>query len=199
MKTPIRQPKQERAIEKKNKIIEAGYELFSETDYFSCTTPTIAKRAGVSTGIVYGYFNDKHDILLQVLKIYIDEVSAPLIEIIQNAKAPADVNALIEKLMDKTIEIHKAHKTLHETLHSLASTDKEVDAEFLELENRITSNVSDVLPTVGVKTSNAKEKVHLAMNLIQSFAHEYVFDNHAYIDYEVMYRIVCRAIAALFD
>ena len=76
MKTTIRQPKQERAIEKKKKIIDAGYKLFSEQGYFGCTTPEIAKMAGVSTGIVYGYFNDKHDILLCVLDIYIKEVSA---------------------------------------------------------------------------------------------------------------------------
>ncbi|MDE6302929.1 MAG: TetR/AcrR family transcriptional regulator [Clostridia bacterium] len=56
MSQEVREPKQERSIEKKNKIVQAGYELFSEVGYHSTNTAQIAKRAGVSTGIVYGYF-----------------------------------------------------------------------------------------------------------------------------------------------
>ena len=103
MKTTIRQPKQERAIEKKNKIIEAGYKLFSEQGYFGCTTPEIAKCAGVSTGIVYGYFSDKHDILLCVLDIYIKEVSAPLMEIAQNLSSPVDIDKFAKNILDQTV------------------------------------------------------------------------------------------------
>lgn len=198
MKTIVRQPKQERAIEKKNKIITAGYQLFSERGYFSCTTPDIAKRAGVSTGIVYGYFNDKHDILLCVLEIYIKEVASPLMEIMKSVEAPVNIGKLITDLIDKTIEMHKAHKTLHETLHSLAATDKEVAAAFMSLENHVTSSVSKMLPDIGINTSDPAEKVHLAMNLIQSFSHEYVFDNHPYIDYEAMYKLVCGTITKFF-
>ena len=66
----IREPNQERSIEKKNKIIEASYEIFSEAGYYGTNTTDIAKRAGVSTGIVYSYFKDKRDILLYVLNIY---------------------------------------------------------------------------------------------------------------------------------
>ena len=36
------------------------------------------------------------------------------------------------------------------------------------------------------------------MNLMQSFSHEYVFDNHSYIDYTAMYEIVCDAVTKLF-
>ena len=34
MKNTVREPRQERSIEKKNRIIEAGYELFSEVGYY---------------------------------------------------------------------------------------------------------------------------------------------------------------------
>ena len=63
----VRTPRQERSIAKKKKIIEAGYELFSKVGYYATNTAEIAKHAGVSTGIVYGYFKDKRDILLDVL------------------------------------------------------------------------------------------------------------------------------------
>ena len=50
----IREPQQKRSIDKKNRIIEAGYKLFAEKGYFDTNTAEIAKEAGVSTGIIYG-------------------------------------------------------------------------------------------------------------------------------------------------
>ena len=78
MEKTIRQPQQERSNEKKQKIIEASYELFTEVGYYKTNTSDIARRAGVSTGIVYSYFKDKRDILLYVLNIYIRKVTEPL-------------------------------------------------------------------------------------------------------------------------
>ena len=36
------------------------------------------------------------------------------------------------------------------------------------------------------------------MDIIQSFAHEYVFDKHEYIDYIAMRDIVCTTLLKLF-
>lgn len=64
----IREPIQKRSIEKKEKIIESGFELICEKGYYNTNTAEIAKNAGVSTGIVYQYFKDKHDILIDALE-----------------------------------------------------------------------------------------------------------------------------------
>ena len=64
MEKEIRQPIQQRSIDKKERIIKAAYELFSSEGYHGTITSDIAKKAGVSTGIVYGYFKDKRDILV---------------------------------------------------------------------------------------------------------------------------------------
>ena len=199
MKNIVREPQQERSIEKKNKIIQAGYELFTEVGYYGTNTVEIAKRAGVSTGIVYGYFTDKRDILICVLKIYIENVSAPLIEIMQSMQGNFEIVNLTHKILDKKFELHEQYAKLHNTLHSLAAADEAVNAEFIKLENDITIQMSEQLKGLGVKVDNITEKVHLAMNIIQSFAHEYVFDNHAYIDYSQMKEIVCKIIIALFS
>ena len=51
--TKIREPRQQRSIEKKNKIIEVGFGLMCDQGYHRTTTTDIAKAAGVSTGIIY--------------------------------------------------------------------------------------------------------------------------------------------------
>ena len=48
-----RMPTQKRSIEKRNKIIEKGFELICEQGYHNISTPDIAKAANVSTGIIY--------------------------------------------------------------------------------------------------------------------------------------------------
>ena len=64
----IREPIQKRSIEKKEKIIECGFELICKEGYHNINTAEIAKVAGVSTGIIYQYFKDKNDILNQLNK-----------------------------------------------------------------------------------------------------------------------------------
>ena len=198
MKTDVRQPRQERSIEKKNKIIQAGYELFSEVGYYGTNTAEIAKRAGVSTGIVYGYFQDKRDILISVLEIYINKVFAPFFKMFDNFSMPIDFKALITKIIDQTIKTHKKNHKLHAVLHSLASSDEAVNAEFINLEDQITIKIAQKLDEFNLQIDNVLEKVHYAMDVIQSFSHEYVFDKHEYLDYIVMKDIVVESLVKLF-
>ena len=74
----IREPKQQRAIEKKEKIIDAGFNLICKNGYYNTNTAEIAKEAGVSTGIVYQYFKDKYDILIEGLEKYADDIFFPM-------------------------------------------------------------------------------------------------------------------------
>lgn len=199
MKNVVREPRQERSIEKKNKIIEAGYQLFSEVGYYGTNTAEIAKRAGVSTGIVYGYFQDKRDILICVLEIYINKVFDPILKTFDKLKAPVNYNELIPFVIDITIKTHKKHAKMHEVLHSLASTDEAVNSQFIALEDSITVKISERLSALNVKIENSMEKIHFAMDIIQSFSHEYVFDKHEYIDYFVMRDMVTKTVVNLFQ
>lgn len=199
MKKIVRQPQQERAIEKKNKIINAGYELFSEVGYYGTNTAEIAKRAGVSTGIVYGYFSDKRDILICVLEIYLDKVVAPLMKTFDKLKAPLNLSELVPVIIDEVIKIHKRNNKIHEALHSLSGSDEAVNSKFIELEDNLTLKIAEILVKLGINKENIHEKVHFAMGILQDFAHEYVYDKHDYIDYFVMREMVCSTIVKIFN
>ncbi len=199
MKNEVREPRQERSIEKKKRIIQAGYELFSEVGYYGTNTAEIAKRAGVSTGIVYGYFQDKRDILLCVLEIYLKNVFTPLEKLLDTLKETPDLNELVPKVLEEVIKTHKNNIKIHEALHSLAGSDEAVSAKFIGLEDEITIQFSAKLQSLGINTENLVEKVHFSMDIIQSFSHEYVFDKHEYIDYDKMCIMVCKTIINLFN
>ena len=198
MDKKVRQPQQERSNEKKNKIIAASYEVFSEIGYHAASTPEIAKRAGISTGIVYSYFKDKRDILLYVLDIYIGKIAKPFMEKFEQLTAPVDAKVVVPEIVDLTISVHKENAHLHNTLHALASGDDEVKERFMTLEKHITTKIPSRLRELGLDIPFMEEKVHIAMNSVQSFAHEFVYDRHDYLNYGEMRKAVEKSVIALF-
>lgn len=198
MSQEVREPQQQRSIDKKNRIIEAGYELFAKVGYFNTNTSEIAKKAGVSTGIVYGYFHDKRDILIEVLGIYIDNVFYPVFEMFDNITAPVDFDFIITHSIDNAVKVHENNAAIHEALHSLSSTDKTVRDKFMALENDMTVRFVAKLRSLGYDREDIFERVHLAMETVQSYAHEKVFDKHSYIDYDRMRKIVIDMLVSLF-
>ncbi len=199
MAQDVREPKQERSIEKKNKIVQAGFELFSQVGYYNTNTAEIAKRAGVSTGIVYGYFKDKRDILLDVLEIYVKEAFAPVLDMINGLTAPVNFEDTIKHVLDGAIEIHKKYANIHEALHAMSYSDEAVNSKFISLEDEITLAIANKFADLGVKKENLTERIHFAMNIVQSFSHEFVYDHHTYIDYDAMRNIVQNTLVALFE
>ena len=197
MPKTIRNPQQERSIDKKNRIINAGYELFSENGYYNTNTVQIAKRAGVSTGIVYGYFRDKKDILREVTSLYMEKVTKPILNLFDSLEAPFDTRDLVCKIVDLVISAHGENAGIHEALHSLTHTDPEISAQFISLEDELTLKIADRLTRLNVLKEDAKEKVHFAMAMLQSFAHEYIYDHHEYIDYDRLKILVTDCVVAL--
>ena len=199
MEKTVRAHKKERSIEKKNRIVQAGFELFSQVGYYNPNTAEIAKRVGVSTVIVYGYFKDKRDILLDVLEIYVKEAFAPVLDMINNLTAPVNFEDMIAHVLDGAIGIHKKYANIHEALHSMSHSDEAVNSKFISLEDEITLAIANKFADLGVKKENLTERIHFAMDIVQSFSHEYVYDHHTYIDYEAMRKIVQNTLVALFE
>ncbi|MBR1747048.1 MAG: TetR/AcrR family transcriptional regulator [Clostridia bacterium] len=195
----IREPKQKRSIETKKKIIAAAYKQFSEVGYYSTNTAEIAKEAGVSTGIVYGYFKDKRDILLDVSEVYLKKVYAPILKMLDSVDKISDREALVVSVLDGAIKAHKKNAKMHEALHSLTHTDEAVNAKFMALESDVTEQFFEKLTAIGYAPDGLREKVHLSMNLIQSFCHEFVYDKHAYIDYDKMRGYVEKILLGLLQ
>ncbi|MCR4661618.1 MAG: TetR/AcrR family transcriptional regulator [Clostridia bacterium] len=194
----VRVPTQQRSIQTKQKIIEAGYKLISQKGFFNTNTTEIAKEAEVSTGIVYGYFHNKKDILYEVLDIYIKNAFDPILDMISSYDKKTSIEVLTNNVLDLTIKIHEDNKGIHEALHSLSSTDSHVESKFMEAEDTLTKDLVTAFTKMGYDNHDLTERVHLAMELVQSYAHERVLDNHEYINYDKMYKLISCIIVDLF-
>jgi AcrR family transcriptional regulator len=71
----VRTPQQARSRRTREKILEAALSCFDELGYDEATTATIARRARIAVGTLYGYFGDKREILLEVLDRTLREIA----------------------------------------------------------------------------------------------------------------------------
>ncbi|MBW1896860.1 MAG: TetR/AcrR family transcriptional regulator [Deltaproteobacteria bacterium] len=66
-------PKQKRAVETRNHIIQVAKLLFSRKGLHGTNSREIAAEAGISVGAFYSYFADKKVLLLEVLKLHLEQ------------------------------------------------------------------------------------------------------------------------------
>ena len=195
----IREPVQKRSIEKKEKIIKAGFELICKKGYYNTNTAEIAKSAGVSTGIVYQYFKDKHDILIEGIKRYASDIFYPMLNVTSNIKIDKNnLDTILRNMINTFIENHKLSQIAHEEIMAMTHSDKEIAEFFQENELTMTKNISKILLDNGFDSKNIDEKVHIAIHLIDNLCHEIVYHKHKDLDYDVMIDLVIENIKKLF-
>lgn len=60
--------RQERSRRSYQALLDAAEELFGTRGYDAIGTPEIANQAGVSVGTFYRYFDDKHEVYLEIMR-----------------------------------------------------------------------------------------------------------------------------------
>ena len=190
----IREPKQQRAIMKKEKIIKAGFDLICENGYYNTNTAEIAKEAGVSTGIVYQYFKDKYDILIEGLEKYGDNIFFPMLKTKDVKFDKKDFDKLLKQMINHYIKNHKVSNVAHEEIMSMVHSDKRVANYYYKRELETTNFLKEILLNNNFKNDNLYEKVHIMIGLIDNLCHEIVYHKHQELDYDTMTDIVINEI-----
>ncbi len=194
----IREPIQKRSIEKKEKIIQAGFGLICQKGYYNTTTSEIAKSAGVSIGILYQYFKDKHDILIDGFKLYSNSIFFPMLQITDKNRnltiTNSNIPCVLKDMVNKFIRNHKISQTAHEEIIAMIHSDKEVAEIYHNSEMEMTNKIVQLLLESGIKVDNINEKVHVAIGMIDNLCHEIVYHKHKQLDYDKMIDIVISSI-----
>ena len=194
----IRNPIQKRSIEKKEKIIEAGFELMCRDGYYKTNTAKIAKHAGVSTGIVYQYFNDKHDILIEAIKKYSDSIFFPMISV-PNDFHKKNFDDKLDEMINEFVVNHKLSQTAHEEITAMQHSDEEIAHYFFEAEIKITETLQKSFINAGFNDNNLKEKTHLIIHIIDDLCHEIVYHQHDNMNYKKMTELVIYTIKNILN
>ncbi len=193
----LRQPIQKRAIEKKQNILECGFNLICEKGYHNVDCIEIAKASNVSTGTVYQYFTDKRDIFLQGLKNYSDSILFPILEYKDKKIKANELSSFIKKIINNNVKVHNMSQSAHEEIMSMRHSDAEVKAIFQEFEIEATDVFVKILENNNFKIDNIYEKAHLIIAWMDTLCHEIVYHKHDNLDYNKMTELVIDSIIHL--
>jgi AcrR family transcriptional regulator len=194
----IRKPQQTRSVETRKRIVEAGFRLLSEQGYYHITTADIAKAAGVSTGIFYRYFNNKLDIVNEIMMGISEEKILPLIHQLKGMVLNQDnLVVFLYRIIDEVCRFHEELGTLHDDMNVLFRDPKVIAVCGPWIENEIIKHIEQILVDSEFSITHATEKVHLAYQLIESYCHNKVLRDDAHLNFEVLREEVVRTLVFL--
>ena len=192
--TKTRVHTQKRSIEKRQKIVKAGFDLFCEKGYYKTNTAEIAKYAGVSTGALYSYFEDKRQIFIEAFQQHLDAISSELLQQLISLPEVLELSTFIEKWIEGYIDLYAKSNHALVQLRLVIVDDKEINHHFSALENTYFSNIADILKTRGIICADLFEKVYISCILIDSLRQEKTSFSHNGLDFEIIKKQVKQSI-----
>jgi len=166
----IRRPRQKRARQTVEAILEAVTRILKRHGAGAVTTNRIAETAGVSIGSLYQYFRDRRAILLALRDRHVAEM-AGLVERALLASAGGDLEETLRGLLEAMVE---AHARDHE-LYTLLLLELPQDAAGDDgLDQRLGQALRLALAAHGAEMDEARDVERLVFvlrALLESLAH----------------------------
>ena len=183
----VRIPTQQRSIEKRERIIKYGFELMCNEGFHNINTVDIAKYTGVSTGIIYQYFNDKREIFIEGVKNYSNNITFPMIDVLIDIKLDKNnLEEVIRRIINEFVKNHTMSKKAHEELMAMSHLDKDVRKIFTNNEIAMSERIVNYLKDSGFILTNIHEKVHIIIGIVDNYCHEVVYHKHDILNYDLM-------------
>ena len=122
---PIRnivQPRQKRALQTKQRILDATLELLENSGIENITTNAIARQAEVNIASLYKYFPDKYAILHELAQAFGQEQADLICNYLENADLHSSIKTVCDGLVDSVIEGTRGGKALVQLQRSLIAS-----------------------------------------------------------------------------
>ncbi len=149
-KNQARTPTQQRGIETKKKIIEAAEALFAEKGYHKTNAMEIAARAGVATGSFYGYFNNKKEVLIEMIRTFYAAATEKVINSyhVQERDNVTDNyregKKLVRHMITALYAAHTINPSLHREFIAMVMLDREIEAISREEDQKIITAMTSI-------------------------------------------------------
>lgn len=105
-------------MSKKDKIIEAAYDILKSGNYQNMSTAKIAKVAGVAEGTLYRYFKNKDEIFLEAIR---QSFGVIYINLFKGTKKEFSLDENLNVIIDNTFFMADEKKTLYKVYYKAFS------------------------------------------------------------------------------
>jgi AcrR family transcriptional regulator len=185
-KNKARIPKQIRAIQSKEKIIEAATALFAEKGYHKTNALEIAARAEVATGTFYSYFNNKKEVFIEIIKLIFKTIIEKMLINYQlkihkkRANNYHEVKNMIHFMIYNIFsEFLCFEAQLIKEILSMALLDKEIDKMHHREQRKV---VNYLIPYMQIcqkyiRISDFEAASVLLINTVEHIIHQIIFTN----------------------
>lgn len=168
---PRKTPVQTRAVETRDRILDAAARVFSRHGYAAGTTNRIAAAAGLSVGSLYQYFPNKDAILVELVRRHL-HTGAAAVEAALASVGGGDVERVLAAVVDATIATHAVDPALHQVLFEESPRPPELLAELHELEAEAVATAAALLAAdPRVEVADPHLAARLVVTTIESLVH----------------------------
>ena len=126
-----KQAAQSKSQRTREAIVEAAFKAYAENGLHGTNSKVIAKRAGVSIGTFYNYFEDKKSLFLEVL----DRHAYEIMDVIESRceqikKRNVYDRESMQDIIEAVFEAHTLSPDFHREVTAMELTDPEVAARY---------------------------------------------------------------------
>jgi len=134
------EPRQERSIEKRERLKAAGLSLFGERGFESTSIDDIAARANLAVGTFYQHYRSKRQLLL----VLMDELLEKLNQIEFSPQPGSDVRSTIHSLLSRAFSHDLHYLGAYRAWQEAALTDVDLARKQIQIHAWTTARVSVV-------------------------------------------------------
>jgi AcrR family transcriptional regulator len=172
--TPRKQPRQARARETVEVILQAATYILQKSGYETMTTNQIADRAGVNIASLYQYFPNKQAILAELARRHVNEARGRLAETLGELRTKRRVSLrdAVRAMIEVTCAEHAVDPQLHEIFtiwgprvglpHVTTAVDATIEAESQAWVDSMRGAMADPELALWIARTAIHAVVHLA-------------------------------------
>jgi AcrR family transcriptional regulator len=170
---PRKQPKQDRAAQTRQRILDTAAHIFAEHGYAAGTTNRIAARAELSIGSLYQYFPNKDAILHALMDADVD-AGAKLLSTRLSGEQPEQLDDVLRVFVRATIDNHRDDPQLHRVLFEEAPRAPAFLARIHELEQLAVDATTRLLEQHPAVHATSRLNARMVVATIESLVHRLI-------------------------
>jgi AcrR family transcriptional regulator len=171
---PRKEPGQQRAIETRQRLLDAAARVFSRHGYAAGTTNRIAEAAGHSIGSLYQYFPNKDAILAELATAHAQAGIAAVQQHLGGGPLPETLEDKIRLFVHATIDNHRDDPALHRVLFEEAPRPPELLEYLHAAERRAVAVAGELLAAdPQVTVADIPMAARLVVASIESLVHRF--------------------------
>lgn len=145
-----RAPQQARSRRTRQKLIDAAIECFERHGFDETTTAMIAAEAGVAVGTVYNYFDDKREMILELLETTDREIGDEVVAQLDPAswRGTTDPRERTRTLIDAIFHSQRLRPGIQRILWAQYFKDEDFRAPFEAMRARIRTAIDEFIEAV---------------------------------------------------